>query len=445
MLKLFDFCKILVLISVLILAEYYIMLPSFTVRAFSFALLVVIYIAFVNPFFSVSPIADNTKSVMLWAMVFITYILISDFLKNNPFESFKDWIVNVPAILFLPIFEDKKSDMNILKPYLIIFGFSMLFALLQIFGLGHNLGTLIPNIGPVSSTAMIDSATVSGYRVSGAIYSVIGFAEDMAILIIMLYFFFYKRRKIVFLIALSFSILILFSTQTRAAIFGIIPAILVSHFFIEKMSFKKMFQYTVLIGAILFSLFAVKEAITEKFTYVFQDKEFNLTEEHRFTANYYMIKGVLEESPLFGISKEAAWEIFIKHADIPGYVINSLMATSATPTHHNQFGYYFRYYGIVGIILLAILYLNIFRKIMQARSELIRMCLVGIFVFDLIYSMGHNNKLVSNPILWILLSLASNNASNLKSSEVPVSEELAAHTHKSDYFLNKTVDGERYE
>jgi len=404
MLKFFNFSKIFVLISALLLADYYIILPSLIVRAFSFALLFMIYIFFINPFFSKSSMSGSTKAVVFYGILFITYTLISDVIKNDPIESFKDWIVNILIILMLPIFEDNVSKFNTLSVYSRIVACSMLLAVFQIFGLGHNLNTLIPDIGIIKSNQMIDPATISGYRVSGANFSVIAFAENVAVLMMLLYFLLKKAKKLSFIIAIGISVFILFYTQTRAAIFSIIPAIFISEFFIEKISPNSIIKRILLGGIIYLALFLSTEMLETKFTYVFRDIETHDT--HRFEINYYMVKAVWEESPIFGIPKRSAWDMFFKYAEMPQTMMDYLSRSSHdTPTHHNQLAYYFRYYGLTGIALLTFLYISIYKKIVRSRCDnMIKLFLLSVFIFDLLYSMGHNNKVAANEILWILLS-----------------------------------------
>jgi len=87
---------------------------------------------------------------------------------------------------------------------------------------------------------------------------------------------------------------------------------------------------------------------------------------HRFVTNWIMTIGVLKESPLFGISPERAWDIYLQYGGERNYYLYT-HHTQTVPTHHNQLGFYLRYYGLIGVFLLCWLYVLIFKKIMRAN------------------------------------------------------------------------------
>jgi len=405
-----NIAKTFVIACVLLFPSYYIISPHYRITVFSIALLVFVYLFFNKHILLTKsirlPISKDTKHVIVVAVIFLLYMIISDILKMESLELLNDFLVNIFIIAVLPIFEDNDGKYNLLKVYILIFSFSMFFAIIQIFGLRENMGSLFHGIGIIKSDQMIQMESTGGIRISGAEFSVIGFAEHLAMLIILSYFMFIERKSVFLLIMIGISIIALFFTQVRAAIYSIGPAIIISQFVFGKKKVKESCKISMMILCIMIGFLLLETTIKANFPYF--SRKFVSSDTHRFKVNYYISKGIWSESPIFGISRGEGWGMLSKYAPKLGKGrFSRYREYNATPTHHNQIGYYFRYYGLVGICLLIMLYITIFKKIMHSSSAINKMLLFSIFVFDFQYSMAHNNKVINNVILWIILSLAS--------------------------------------
>jgi len=222
-------------------------------------------------------------------------------------------------------------------------------------------------------------------------------------LIIMTYYRLIERKNIVLIASLGVMVAILFHTQTRSAIYGLIPSIALVHLFFVRKNVKDLIRITSLLAITLSVVILFSGFIEKNFYRV--TTPFDATVIERLQTNYYATIGVWKEAPLFGIRKEMAWDVISHTAREEGPIFGDIFRV--TTTHHNQILYYFRYYGLIGLGLLIALYWMIFRKIGHSPNNITKMMLLSIFIFDFQYSIGHNNKLISNVLLWLLLSITA--------------------------------------
>lgn len=398
--------KSFLLAAIVLLGDYYFFHPSLRVLAVALALLFVVFILFEKPILLRRTVQSSTnketKRVVWVAVIFLTYMVVLDVFRHaQQSEYLTNYLTGLLIVACLPIYEDRRTPFETYRHFRLYMMFSLGFAVLQFAGMAQNLGTLLPNLGIVQSDNFINEATVKGMRVAGATSNVIGFAEQVAILAVASYCSFMHRRSPRQVMALFFSLVVLLATQARAAILGIIPSIVVANIMLGRNKVWDLVRVFALAGVVGLVFYLAQDLITSRFTYF--SREVTTGDTYRFWVNLYMAEGVLKESPWFGISRDAAWDFYMRYGDLSLYGFTE----HATPTHHNQLAFYLRYYGLVGLGLLLSLYAMIFRKILRSPLVWIRIFLASIFVMDFVYSMAHNNKVISSPLLWILLSMAS--------------------------------------
>jgi hypothetical protein len=402
--------KTFVLASIILLSDYYFMAENIRLATLSVFFLMLFY-AVENAIIRrrrAFTVDQNTGKILKVAICFIGYIFLIDLYRGTDiFKLIVFVISSVMIIILLPIFEDRRTPYNIIRKFNFLMFITMMFGLMQ-FLTNSNiiLSDIISGLGLIGVDQGVNLALLSDnyFRTTGATSNNIGFALQLSMFIIVNYVILMQRWHLKILFNLIISSFILFTTQTRAAIFGLAPVIIATQALFARMH-KNFLKMTSIIGWALVigvGYWLLNDLILKNLTYIGRD----IIEHdvHRFSVNWNMSIGVLKESPLFGISPERAWDIYLKYGDLRVYDYN---ADIKTPTHHNQFAFYFRYYGFVGVGLLCWLYVMIFRKIMQAKSFWIGFALGSIFIFDLVFSMVHNNKLIASPLLWIFLSLAS--------------------------------------
>jgi len=395
--------KIILLFAIFILPDYYILDPSYR---FLTICLVLVHFSYVidNLFIKKHKVLihKDTWNILIMSLLFLLYIYISDVIKNDPVEAAKFFYPTLLIPLLLITFESRKSTFNLHKYYILIFGITIFFAIMQIFGFTYTLSALIPNLGflQADDKSYLILIPGTGLRVVGATFNLIGFAEYLCILIIILYFRFIKRRTVPLLVAIIILIVVLFFTQTRSALYGLVPSIALVHFIYAHKDFNRILKMAILV-IIMLSIMMLFFTVIEMFFYRLTTP-FDASALERFQTNYYAMLGVLDKAPIFGIPREMAWEIISEKAAEIGLVFGDRIRI--TTTHHFQILFYFRYYGFIGVALLVLLYYMIFRKIIHLPHKYSKMMILSIFIFDLQYSVGHNNKLISNIILWVILA-----------------------------------------
>jgi len=396
--------KTFLIISVVILPDYYILESPFRLRIVAMVFLLFVYL--IDSLIMLKKpiqISKQTQDVLLAAFAVLLYVYVSDVIKNDAIDAARSFYPNLLILTVLPIFEYKNKSMDLHKVFYFVFGFAVLFAMIQIFGLRHNLSTLFSEFIFLKSDQIINPDTEQHLRVSGPGFSTITFALYLGYFIIITYYLLIRRKNIFLLGALGLMICTLFFTQTRSAIYGLLPSILVVQLFYGEKDVKQVIKILFILCGISISIIYLSDTIERFFPRLY--KPFDASVIERFQTNYYATIAVLRESPVFGIPKEEAPGLISGTVDNIGLVFGDTLRV--TTTHHNQILYYFRYYGLVGVGLLLILYILVFKKIIHAPSGTTKMMLLSIIIFDLQYSMGHNNKLINNILLWILLSMSS--------------------------------------
>lgn len=384
--------------------DYYILESPFSLKILALFLLFFTYLIDVLGVLKKQiEISRNTQKIILVAFVMLLYIYISDIFKGDFVEASRRFYPNVLILTVLPIFEYNRKSFDLYKTLGIIFGISVFFAIFQMLGLRHNLSTLLPELSIIKSSQLIDAATEQGLRVSGPGFSIINFSLYLGYFIIVIQYHFTQRGNIFLMIPLAVGALVLFFTGTRSAIYGLLPSILLVRFLYGKRNVKEMFKLLIIIATVSISLALLSESIQSRFQRFY--KPFDASVIERFQTNYYATIGVLKESPFFGIPKEETSDVISRTVEEMGIFFGDTVRV--TTTHHNQILYYFRYYGLVGVIFIGMLYLMVFRKILATPSQITKMIFLSIIVFDLQFSMAHNNKLLHNIVFWVLLSLAS--------------------------------------
>ena len=396
--------KIMLIISILLLPEYFILESPY--RITNIVMIMAIFVYLIDKLVISREglnISRDTKMILLCALAFLLYIYISDIIKNDPIEGAKRFFPNLSILLMLPIFEHNKSSLNLYKVFLVVFSVSVIFSFMQIGGLNANLNILLPGFGFIKSDQIINPAVHLYFRVCGATFSIIGFSFYLSITIIILYYFALKKNNVFLFVALPILIIVLFFTQTRSALYGIVPAIALTNLMLTKNTLKAIIKTIVAVVCIISVIYFFVDIIELKFPRI--KNPFDASVIERLQTNYYATLGTWKEAPVFGVPRDEMWDVIRATAGKRGLVFGDTLRISGT--HHNELLYYFRYYGLLGVGLLILLYYVVFLKILRTSNNTEKMILLSIFILAVLYSMAHNNKLINNILLWILLSNAT--------------------------------------
>jgi len=392
--------------SFTIFTDFYFMVPALTFANFS--LLIIICLTFLHKdvlWKSINLSSNEQLSIIKIAFVFIIYIFIINLFNGIGLTySIKTILIQSACVLCLPLFnyfyyKEKFNFINWLYFFIFI---HFIFVLFQSFGTSIVPRDLMPqNILIGVAESKNDGGFVKTTRATGATSSPILLAQQALAFLVITFVAFSKNVNLKNLLFFIFSITLLISTQSRAAIFSFIPLMIMCNLLYKDFTIRKVISFSILIAAIIFITIINLPNLEIYFPYTF--KIIDQGDTNRFYTNLYLSKGVLLESPIFGVAPEVAWQIFEKYADA-NYMPFLLEDQRKVPTHHNQLFYFLRYYGLIGVALLFALYFKIFKAIRLVEDRNMAYLVGAIFVLDLFFSMTHNNKIFS-PLLWIYLSL----------------------------------------
>jgi hypothetical protein len=397
------FAKTLVIAAVLLAPDYYVVAPELRVSYLAMLLAVLLFLGDVlllhdRPVF----LSKETLRVVMWAFALLFYVFVTDAARGNADAAIRNFLPGLMIPVLLIVFEYRSEEYPLRKVLQTVFFVSVLFGVLQVLGVVGNLTTLAPGFWILKSDQIVLEASLQGLRITGATTNTIGFALQLGFFIILAYSTFRDSPswKTGGWLALLGS-LVMF-TQTRSLIYGLVPSVVLVSVLFSKQRVKKVLLSLVvmllLVGALALGTSAIERAFPRLYD------PFDLTVMQRIQTNVYAAVGVWSVSPIFGVPRDSVASVVFAGLSAGRLPIGDVLIVNTT--NHNQLGFYFRYYGLVGLAMLLILYWAAFRKVMVASSPGVRLMLLSMLLFEAQYSMLHNNKLVNSPVTWILLSMA---------------------------------------
>lgn len=353
-------------------------------------------------FFFINDEDKRRSNFLLYSFFFVFLLSIIDIIHQIPLRGIIISLVTKICILFLlpySYYLYLKLKFNFLNYFNSILLVHSVFIFFQIFGYEINISNLIPKNLFITAWSTDIQINYDLKRLSGAVSSPIFLSYQLLFIFaynLVNYFYHKKKRNFLFVIL---TIIILFLAQSRAAVAILLPSTFLSYMFFVNFRLKILSNFLIFIFIFISIYIFMTPFLESNLPYL--TKSITLSDTHRTYTNYYISIGILKESPLIGINPYEAWNLFEKYSD-PNYA-NIYSRLEETPTHHNQFFFYLRYYGLVGLILLIFLIFKIF-KLIRISDNFENRYLVGmILILDIAYSLTHNNKLIS-PLIWMFLS-----------------------------------------
>ena len=387
-------------LSQILLLDYYVISPSIRLTAVPVIILAVLVVASGR----LRHWAGDGKKLLLMLLVGLLYLIftssINFFRGSDLLTVFATFVLSGSMMIAVLCVRTDSDAKIVISCVLWCFIISTFFAALQAINIPIRLSSLAPSFAFIGSDNPERVVSTITNRSTGATADTIRFAmHAMTFLSFIFWALRFRFSRKLFLL-FTIGIVAMIMSQTRAAIGGwVISAVFVGLLFntssVGRIKFLASISITV---AFLSGLLIL----------VFPDVAPYLSggieggHLFRFYANWYTSLGVLEMSPLFGLSAQEQWDAFFRYGDVyytPYYL------DSESPTHHNQIAYVFRYYGMAGLLIFVWLLFLIFSLILSCRSIYIRNVILTIFLSELIYSLAHNNKLLGSPLFWIMLSL----------------------------------------
>lgn len=413
------FAKTSVIAAILLAPDYYVIAPEFRVSYLAMLLAVLLFLgdALLLPDRPVV-ISQRTLRVVGWAFALLFYVFVVDAARGNANAAARNFLPGLMIPLLLIVFEYRREEYPLLRVLQAVFLVSAMFGVMQILGVSGNLTTFFPGFWILKSDQIVVGSSLQGLRITGATTNTIGFALNLGIFIVLAYSSFREsvNWKTGAWLALLSS-LVMF-TQTRSLIYGLVPSVVLVSVLFSKQRVKKVLTslavMVVLIGALAIGASAIERSFPRLYD------PFDLTVVQRVQTNVYAAIGVWGVSPVFGVPRDSVESVVFAGLSAGRLPIGDVLIVNTT--NHNQLGFYFRYYGLIGIFMLLGLYRAAFKKIDASINPRVRLMLLSILVFEAQYSMLHNNKLVNSPLMWILLAIAGATAIDVSAPTYALAE-----------------------
>lgn len=402
----------LTIFLVFALSSVYIISPKITLPRLSCTLLFFYLFTYFAVSRSTLKLKKTTNQVVFWVFILVGYRAANDFFLHNMssietlYEILKQTfpVFLLVAIEYLEI-EDKKIIITIFFASFI----QISFGFIQLYNPAITINQLITQIPYLRGSELTYPYILQTSRISGTEIISVGYALLLGIFVIIAIAEYLRNRTQIYLIALYLflcGVLILF-TETRSAIYGIIPSIVIACFICSNPGLKRILFYSTIVISIIASFNLIESGITNikpRAKFAIRGNTYQ-----KLAANIYGSYAALMINPLFGVPRSKHLSIIHQGAQELGEIIPSKRNYPLIETHHNLFGLYIKFYGLLGLFILLVLLSKIFKKIRLKSDRSIKVMLYGVFIYFLQYAMLHNNMLLYFFPIWILLALGLEN------------------------------------
>lgn len=398
-----NFLKIYLLL-VVILADIYIVLPYLRPITFLNYLIVFKYLSNQKKY----NIHNDFKELYTFSFIFIIYIFLIDLYQNDLQLAFSTFLSCFPIPIVFMYFAMQKNIGKLIyfftKIFILYNGF---FALLQFFGFYITAGELLANIPAIEVKSGFHTDFYNqGLRVSGASFSIIGFSLYMGFMFLYFYYnkpvFYSKKVRLFFLVFITILVML---SQTRSLIY-LLPAIIIFMNIFNKSILKGIRNTILFFFAGLFVFYLSFDFLNENFPRLFLNFSEDGSVVHRIQGNIYSGYSTFILSPIIGLPIDQSYNSLEFGQKQLGLFFGDYFYEEVT--YHNQLFFYFRHYGIIGLMLLLFLYRKIF--ILFTKNYItndVRNFIFSAVIFQLVYSLSHNNKIFTDAYIWFYFSLCA--------------------------------------
>lgn len=362
-------------------------------------------ILFTIPMFFIG-MGEHSRNLKKYSFIAIPFLLFYSYLMvvqifrgENIGVSFYIFVTNVFVILSVLYLRQRSYY---LYWYLIAFLIcNLAVQFIQMRGVRVTGGILLSPFGfrEYAEVDLFDSTR--GFRYSGLYTNLVALAFFSGIITAYFWILYTLSGKKKHLIIAGLSMLMSLLTNTRAVMYFIVPAILISDFIVKKKFSGKIIMLCLLfLGA--FYILNNNTGFDRKDSSVSIK---NIQEDagviHRVQANLYGTIGTLSLNPLWGISEEEQYKAIQEGYNICGLVYGDYFMDQVT--YHNLPLYYLRVYGIVGFFLFLFCYWRLFVFAYRLTDSYDRQFMLSALIFFFIYNLSHNMK-INYLIFWMAIS-----------------------------------------
>ncbi|MEW8308759.1 MAG: hypothetical protein AB2652_06050 [Candidatus Thiodiazotropha endolucinida] len=382
---------------------------------------VISLILFVN---KVRPISRQTKKVLIvgFSLILFKYLVDSTIHIQNIFDPIKIALIEIFALVYLPIVEWNKISNKVVYNTILISAIpGIIFGVIQALGANITIKSIVPN-NPI---VIFEKERFDYFEHTGRIVGTFTTGVLFSLLLGTLFIILMARlwegpnylrnyiKKILFTTILLLLFFLILYTQTRSAIYGL-PASVILGYYLSSRHFVKKTFIVLLAGAIgVFSFGTFQMLVTG----VSQRSTLGIDANtyYKLTSNIYGVYAALARDPLFGVpvnrrldrgeGSDDDMKLVEEGRRKLGKIITTGESYQLTATNHNQIAYYIKYYGLIGFSLFILLLYVVFKKIKQKEDSATRFILMCVFVYHIQFSLLHNNQLLETLLFWILLGL----------------------------------------
>lgn len=383
-----------------IFADAYVVFPW--LRPITILNYILVAILLVKP--SCCRIKGAARSIQHALFIFILYLFLVDISYNDTEEALSRFITALPIPYIFAVFVSNKNIDKIVTVYSIIYIlYNGTFAIAQYFGVYITAGEMfskVPFLGV--SREVTEDFMRQGLRITGATSSTIGLACNIGIIFIFLWYR-YGRRPLKKSLMVS-TVAMAFMSQTRSLLYSIPISIGFVELLYSKFTLRGIMRWVggaIIVVALIYTLYPY---IEERYPRLFLGIEQDYSIVHRIQANVYGVVGTFELSPWLGLPKDRALEAIERGYRELGLIIGDYFIDEVT--YHNQIAYYFRHYGFIGVGLFFFVLIRIISYIRSIPdAKITKKYLYSVIVFYALYTMFHNNKILSDYYLWMFLAI----------------------------------------
>lgn len=326
--------------------------------------------------------------LLILFFVMIAVLFIYGHLQSKMIFLSQYLVMIILSILVYITIKSEKDIKSITLWIVVSILFSSIFGLLQALNpsMYHRVIEIL-NIGN-------DNIEITG-RINGLSTTTITFSYELLIgLLLSLWLFQKYKMKIMLPIALII-ILTLLINQTRSAIVAAIFSVLL--FYFQKMNLKKIVTN--------FLLIFIAIAIVLSFINLFDINVRSFFGDTSSTARIPMIITAIRYSFYFPFGT-GIYDLYKLNIDLSMYssvVVNSILSNYT----HNQFSNILVEYGYLGLLLMILIYVNIFGKHFKSKNifNYDKIWIIVIIGFT-INALSHNTGILSiEPVIWSVFSI----------------------------------------
>lgn len=337
----------------------------------------------------------------IYGIIMSSVLLLIDLLNNSAIYSVKEYASRLLYILVIPVGLCLPTGFWWRVRIALVFGLIPIgLGIVQVFNPSVNIQTLTPRVPLLETTSAVDATeyvTRIG-RVVGSHDISIGFALLLGFLVILGFSAWRRGLGLRWLAPAVLAGLLTPYTGTRSLVFGLLPSMLLGAAIASR---RKLLA---VLGS-LFALTAVGLLALTLVPHLLPSGSRLATIKDNNTivklySNVFTVEYVLEESPLIGIPRsDHEKAVLAKYRD---YVLPISIEPIYLVTNHNQFAYFLRFYGIIGLALIGVFVCASFRLVIRVPDFWARFAVASMLVFSLQFSLLHNTFIYGAPLLWVI-------------------------------------------